>query len=176
MNGLTYAVKIRTSRLSRKRNRLAVWQKARGLWKSKKPDPIVVLERMRRDWWFSMFTLDTNAIIYYLKGDERIAETIEEVISSGASLYISVITELELFSFSRSSANELRIIESLLATLIIIPLDSHLARLAGNLRRNYHLKTPDSIIASTAIFTGTKLLTRNTRDFKRIINLMIQAV
>ena len=35
---------------------------------------------------------------------------------------------------------------------------------------------PDSIIAATAMFTGITLLTRNTRDFRKISNLGIRKI
>lgn len=123
-----------------------------------------------------MFTLDTNAILYYLKGDERAFPLIEKALNENTPLYISVVTELELLSFPRSTEQEINLIEKLLATVSIIPMDSRLARIAATLRRTYRLKTPDSIIAATSIFTGTTLLTRNTRDFLRIHEIIVQPV
>ena len=40
----------------------------------------------------------------------------------------------------------------------------------------HRLKLADSAIAATALFTGTKLLTRNTRDFKNVFNLAVQRI
>jgi predicted nucleic acid-binding protein len=45
-----------------------------------------------------MYTLDTNAIIYYLNGDRTVMQTLEEIIDQGAPRYVSTITVLELFS------------------------------------------------------------------------------
>lgn len=67
-------------------------------------------------------------------------------------------------------------IEDLLATISIIPLDSRIARLTALVRRHYRVKVPDSIIAATAMFTGSTLLTRNTRDFRKISNLTIRKI
>lgn len=50
-----------------------------------------------------MYTLDTNAIIYYLKGDPRAGSTIENIIANGTPLYVSTITEVELFLLSLRS-------------------------------------------------------------------------
>jgi len=41
---------INLASLFGKKERLSVWRKARGLWKKKKPDPIMELRRMRREW------------------------------------------------------------------------------------------------------------------------------
>jgi hypothetical protein len=30
--------------------RLELWEKYRGIWKNKKPDPIKVLQKMRKEW------------------------------------------------------------------------------------------------------------------------------
>jgi len=123
-----------------------------------------------------MFTLDTNAILYYLKGDERAFPVIEKVLSESSPVYVSVVTELELLSFSNSTEHEITLIEKLLTTVSIMSLDSRLARIAATLRRMYRLKTPDSIIAATSLFTGTILLTRNTRDFLRISEVTVQPI
>lgn len=121
-----------------------------------------------------MYTADTNAIIYYLRGDQPMSKLLEEIINSGSRLYISTVTELELFSLPSLTNEEARAIDTLLSTLTVIPLDSRLARLAGELRRIYRIKTPDSIIAATALSTGTTLITKNVRDFKNIVGLTLR--
>lgn len=118
-----------------------------------------------------MHTLDTNAIIYYLKGEQKTANFIEKLMLLAEPIYISAITEIELFSFSNTTLTELEQIESILRTIAVIPVDSRIARIAGLLRREYKLKTADSAIAATALFTGTKLVTRNWHDFNSIPNL-----
>lgn len=123
-----------------------------------------------------MYTLDTNAILYYLKGDPGTVSSLRKIFSQNVPLYVSAITELELFAFSDLSAAEEKLIEELLTTVAVISLDSHIARLAALIRRRYRLKVPDSVIAATAMFTGSTLLTRNTRDFRRIPNLCLLRV
>lgn len=119
------------------------------------------------------YTLDTNAILYYLKDDAKAISLLREIIVHDAPIYISAITELELFAFSGISAQEQTLIEGLLTTVSVIPVDSHMARLASFIRREYRLKVPDSVIAATALFTGSALVTRNTRDFKKITGLSL---
>lgn len=123
-----------------------------------------------------MYTLDTNAIIYYVKGDERVVAVIEDLVGSDYPIYVSVLTEAELFSYSNLTDIEIEHIDNLLRTISIIPLDSRLARLAGMVRRMYKAKLADSIIASTALITGSTLLTRNINDFKKIANLPLQRI
>ena len=123
-----------------------------------------------------MYTLDTNAILYYLKDDTDAVFSLRGIFAQAVPLYVSAITELELFAYSKLSAEEERLIEELLSTVAVIPLDSHLARLAALVRRQYRLKVPDSAIAATALFTGSTLLTRNTRDFQRVLHLSVAKV
>lgn len=120
-----------------------------------------------------MYTLDTNAILYYLKDDADAVAMFRQVFARNTPIYISAITELELFAFANLSAQEESLIEDLLATISVIAVDSRIARLAALVRRSYRLKVPDSVIAATAMFTGSTLLTRNTRDFRRIPNLAV---
>ncbi len=119
------------------------------------------------------YTLDTNAILYYLKDDSSAVSLLREIFSQDTPLYISAITELELFAFSSLSTQEHALIDDLISTLSVIAVDSHLARLAAFIRREFRLKVPDSVIAATAMFTGSSLITRNARDFKKIAGLSL---
>jgi len=120
-----------------------------------------------------VYTLDTNAILYYLKDDADAVASLGNIFSQNVPLYVSAITELELFAFSNLSAVEEGLIEELLTTVAVISVDSRIARLAAFIRRQYRLKVPDSAIAATAMFTGSTLVTRNTQDFKRVSNLSL---
>ena len=123
-----------------------------------------------------MYTLDTNAIIYYLKDDPDAVTILSNIFTQDTPLYISAITEIELFGFSKLSDYEVEQIEAILKTVAIIPVDSRIARTAGFIRRNYHINIADSAIAATALFTGTTLLTRNIRDFRKIPNFSLRQV
>ncbi|MEK6681829.1 MAG: type II toxin-antitoxin system VapC family toxin [Nitrospirota bacterium] len=123
-----------------------------------------------------MYTLDTNAIIYYLKDDPHAVAVLSDIFTENTPFYISAITEIELFGFSKLSDQEAEQIEAILRTVAIIPVDSRIARTAGFIRRNYHINIADSAIAATALFTGTTLLTRNIRDFRNIPNLSLRQI
>jgi predicted nucleic acid-binding protein len=87
-----------------------------------------------------------------------------------------VITEVELFGFPQLSDEEAERIEKFLHTVSIIPMDSQIARLTGTIRKKHQLRIADSVIAATALFTGTRLLTRNVGDFKKVPELHIQEI
>lgn len=123
-----------------------------------------------------MLTLDTNAVIYYLKGDAAASAVIEPLISVHTTIFVATVSELELFSLPSITPEETAKINALLPTFSLITLDSHMARRAAELRRLYRLKTADSIVAATALFTNSTLLTRNVKDFKKISGLSIQVV
>lgn len=122
------------------------------------------------------FTFDTNAIIYYLKGDKNVSSQIEEILNRNPSIYISTITEVELFGFPKITETEAYQIENILETISIIPLDSKIARMAARIRQLYKLKTADSVIAATALFTGSVLVTRNVKDFSKVTDLQIKLI
>ncbi len=58
-------------------------------------------------------------------------------------------------------------------TTIIVNLDFALAELAAEMRRKYRVKLIDAIVAATALTTNATLVTKNTRDFKRISGLQL---
>jgi predicted nucleic acid-binding protein len=122
-----------------------------------------------------MYTLDTNTIIYYVEQDTHTYPLLEDILRDpSCTIYVSTVTEVELFSFPTLSAEEAQLIEeNVLQTVALMPLDSQIARIAGRIRAAYKLKLPDSVIAATALFTGTTLLTRNHRDFTKIPTLRV---
>ena len=125
-----------------------------------------------------MYTFDTNSIIYYMNEEPAVVQVLEGIFAQDVPLYISTVTELEIFSLSTLTLeDEARIEEVLSATVRVGPLISSIARIAGALRRLYtRLRTADSAIAATAIFTNSTLITRNVRDFRRIEGLPLLEV
>ncbi len=123
-----------------------------------------------------MLTLDTNALIYYLKADVVATEVIRSAFEAYTPMFVATVTELELFSLPTITPEEVAEANRVLLTLSIIPLDSQIARIGAQLRREYRLKTPDSIIAATALLTHSTVLTRNVKDFKKIAHLSVQAI
>ncbi|MFN3995817.1 MAG: type II toxin-antitoxin system VapC family toxin [bacterium] len=123
-----------------------------------------------------MYLLDTNVIIYYLKAESSVVKYLEKILSENVVIYISAITECELFSYPSITINEEIKINELLKSLFILPIDSNIARTAGFLRRTYKMPLADSIIAASSLLTNSILITRNIRDFKKIKNLKIISI
>ena len=123
-----------------------------------------------------MFTLDTNAVIYYLAGDLATVPVIWHALEEELPLYLSAISEAELFSFSKLTSADERLLDEIIKSLSVIPVDSQIARIAASLRRSNKIALPDSLIAATALFTGSTLLTRNTHDFRNVMGLVVRRV
>lgn len=123
-----------------------------------------------------MYTFDTNAIIYFIQGELETVAVLTRIVESNLPLYVSTITEIELFGYSAITVEETEKIEAILKTTTIISVDSRLARIAGTIRSLYRLGVADSTIAATALVTGSTLLTRNIKDFKKVPNLLLQKI
>ncbi len=96
------------------------------------------------------YLLDTNPIIIALNRGYLLPDNV---------YIISIITEMELLSYSKLSDKEKSEINALLSNFQIIELGSEIKNLAIELRQKYNLKLPDSIIVATAIETKSILIT-----------------
>lgn len=108
-----------------------------------------------------MILLDTNAAIYYLQGDQDAIAVIERYRKSGQQYIISTITEVEIFSFPKLSPLQMIEIHRWLEELIIVSVDSIIAREAARIRRLYRIRTPDAIIVATALHYQASVVSRD---------------
>jgi predicted nucleic acid-binding protein len=117
--------------------------------------------------------LDTNILIYHLKGDipEREIEKLEGILKH--SFIISVITKIEFLGWRKHTFDGFLKAQEFLRHAAIIPVDSELADLAIELRRNNNIKLADALIAATALFNDLVLVTGNEDDFKALEELEI---
>lgn len=103
------------------------------------------------------FVLDSNFILDYLKGMPEQAAFMKEHVKH--VLWISVITEMELFSFPRITKADKEVLQAFLAFVKIVPLDEQVKDTAISFRRETRCKLPDAIIAATAINLDSCLIT-----------------
>jgi len=98
------------------------------------------------------FLADTNAFIYLLDKHAGLEPLLE------ADWYFSFITEIELLSKSNLTDTEIRIIRDTLSTAIKVSHKDSIDELAIKLRRSLNIKTPDAIIAATALHLDIPLI------------------
>ena len=110
---------------------------------------------------------DTNPLIYLLNGDRSIARFLDN-----KQIYISVITELELFGKPNLSIHDNKMIDSLIESCFVIDINQEIKDLYRTLKRNYNIKLPDAVIASTALYLDMPLFTHD-QVFQRLPNLKL---
>ena len=114
------------------------------------------------------FILDTNAVIFLTTKGNVIPFELQDELNE-ADLFISGISEIELFAKPLLSADEEKNLRSfLLERIHIIDLTNAVKKEAIELRRFAKLKLPDCIIAATAIALDAVLLTNG----KKLLNLV----
>jgi predicted nucleic acid-binding protein len=113
------------------------------------------------------YLIDTNIVIYYFNGltDD---ETIHTILAD--SFKISIITKIEFLGWeqfasdpeSHSKAKEF------ISHATVFDLKNAIAEQTILLRQKFKVKTPDAIIAATALVNGLTVVTNNTSDFNRL--------
>jgi tRNA(fMet)-specific endonuclease VapC len=125
-----------------------------------------------------LILLDSNTIVYYLKGDENVVRRLQA--TSRRELAVSTVAAYELeYGTMRSSSQRRRsVIASLLKGLHHVPFDraaaEQAARIRVDLERDGVIIGPlDLLIAGTAVSRGALLVTSNTREFARVKGLRL---
>jgi predicted nucleic acid-binding protein len=108
---------------------------------------------------------DTSLIINLFNGVKEIEELI-----SGRSLFISVISEIEVLSFPNITPSEKTLIKDFLSGCYIIDMEPAIKEITIEIRSKYKVKLPDAIIAATAIYFDLPLFTMD-KGFKKIADL-----
>ena len=113
----------------------------------------------------SDFLVDTNILIHLGNGNHAITDFLH-----GKDIFISFITEMELLSKPGLKSDSIKIIQSMIDSCVLVEFNHEIKSEAIKLRRNFRLKLPDAIIASTAKYLHLPLLTSD-KDFKKISDL-----
>jgi len=117
------------------------------------------------------YLIDTNIIIYYfgLVLNKQSSEFLENVLN--AKYHISVINRIELLGTKNLSERQFQALESFINNAITFTLQEDIVVKTIELRRNYHIKLPDAIIAATCLVNDCCLITNNQKDFNKIDGL-----
>jgi len=113
--------------------------------------------------------IDTNVLISWYKTG---------IISSNSNLesifpIFSIITSIEALGFQHITNSEVKAINAMLGSGELVTISDSIADQTIKLRQSYKIKTPDAIIAATALVSNSELWTANTTDFSSIKNLKL---
>ena len=117
----------------------------------------------------SKFLADTNALIYLLGGNSCMKPY------ASLKMGYSVISEMEILSFSKLSDEEEQITRRFLHSFERILLEEPVIDRTIQLRKHYRIKLPDAMIAATAIERDIPLLTADLA-FSKIAELQVELI
>lgn len=119
-------------------------------------------------------SIDTNVLIAYLESEPEVVGFIDASRKNGTYLFTSVVVETELLSFEKWTASERTLVKRFLSeNFIVVPFGRDLVDAVSEIRMKSKIKLPDAIIAATALHKQMPLLTRNTKDFKKVKGLKV---
>lgn len=113
------------------------------------------------------YLIDTNIVIYYFNGltdDEAIHTLLTD------SFNVSIITKIEFLGWGKFSSNPSLYAKArtFINHATVYELNDAIAEQAIQLRQQFKVKTPDAIIAATAIAYSLTVVTNNLADFSRL--------
>ena len=116
------------------------------------------------------YLMDSNTLIDYL--GNKIPTNGTSFIDS---LYprISVISKIEILGWHKATKEQILRLTTSINSIFIYSLDENVITKTIELRQQFRIKTPDAIIAATAIVNKLTLISRNTSDFINIPSLLI---
>ncbi len=126
-----------------------------------------------------MYLPDTNTLIYFFKGQGRVAEQLLTQPRTSLLLSSIVLYELETgIAKSTDSRRRRQQLNTLADSMTVVPFGRAEAVVAAQLRATLEQAgTPigpeDLLIAATAISQRATLVTHNTREFSRIAGLAL---
>jgi predicted nucleic acid-binding protein len=107
------------------------------------------------------FVADTNFLIDVHEGKEKVIPFLD------GTVIISVISEIELLGWYKLNKEEKQKLRSLLDDCIIFELTAEIRKLAIEIRQQKKIKTPDAIIAATAMYLQIPIVSSD-KGFKNI--------
>lgn len=118
------------------------------------------------------FLIDTNSVIDYL--GSKLPKTGMDFMNGiiDHTPIISVITKIELLGFNTADKHY-ELLKNFILDSVVLNLNDEVVDCCIELRKAHKTKLPDAIIAATAMVNGLKIISRNTKDFKNIVDLEV---
>ena len=115
---------------------------------------------------------DTHTIIWYLRSPEKLSTnaltSLDNALNNGESIFISAISLVEMNYLveknripTSSLEQLLQLIDDPLVNLFVVPLDTPVARAFTQIPREIVPEMGDRIIASTSLYLGLPLVTKD---------------
>lgn len=126
-----------------------------------------------------MYILDTNTLIYYFKGQGRIAQNFAAIPPQEIAVSTIVLFELQVgIAKSNSPAKRIQQVRQLLSQVNLVLFDSDAALAAANIRAHLEqqgtsIGPMDVLIAGTAVALQATLVTHNVKEFARVPDLTL---
>lgn len=126
------------------------------------------------------YLIDTDTIIFALRGDDKVLEKFKE--NKSIPISISMITYAELIFSAKRSLNEQKNMIKVNHIRDIYPIEELNEGVmevfadikAKMVEKGIKIEDMDLLIASTAIYNELVLVTNNTKHFKNIPNLKLE--
>ena len=99
------------------------------------------------------YIADTNILILHFAG--KLPATLPSLLG------ISIISEIELFSYPKLTLKDRQQLKSILSDIKCFPLSTSIKEKTIQLRHKYSIKIPDAIICATAVIQNAVLLTND---------------
>lgn len=125
-----------------------------------------------------MILLDTNTVVQYLKGHDRVVSRLQSASPRELGIPSVVAYEIEYGTLKIGSSHRRSLVTALVAGLVQVPFDNEAANASARIRidleaRGVIIGPLDLLIAGTALSRGAMLITSNTREFSRVRGLRV---
>ena len=118
------------------------------------------------------YLVDSNVLIDYVadRFNKAQLKTLDLILDE--ALRVSVITKIEILGYNGVPEEDEKMLE-FLNYAEILALSESIVERTIHLKKAIKMKTPDAIIAATALVYGFTLITNNVADFRRVEALKV---
>jgi predicted nucleic acid-binding protein len=116
--------------------------------------------------------LDSNVMIEAMAGVSSASRALQRAARCEWCGF-SAISRLEIFGFPKLTPADDQRLEVLLGQFIEVPVSDGVIAEAIRIRKLIRIKTPDALIAASAMANQATLITRNLSDFRQVPGLKV---